>query len=190
MESQVYNTIASLLIILIIFGIPVTIVAIIYGANELIKMYDPKILKTPNDIINTNGSYEQKTINKNYKTRNIMTNCESNFFYKLKQLEQELNVRIQPQVNLGTIIEKTNNTKYRNELFRNIDFGVFTQNYERLLLLIELNDSSHKNYTRAKRDKKVEEICRDANIKLITFYTRYPNTKEYIRNKIIQELSK
>lgn len=69
-----------------------------------------------------------------------MTNAEKDFYQKLKPLEKKY--KIIPQVNLGAIIEKKSSIKYRNELFRNIDYGIFTKDFK-LLLLIELNDSSH-----------------------------------------------
>ncbi len=57
-----------------------------------------------------------------------------------------------------------------------------------ILLLIELNDSSHNKNVRKDRDLKVKKICNDANIKLITFYTKYPNEKDYVINRIKQEI--
>ena len=80
------------------------------------------------------------------------------------------------------------NSRYNTELFRNIDFGIFNADYSKLLLLIELNDESHNNYHRKKRDIKVNDICNKAGIKLITFYTKYSNEKEYVKNRIKQEL--
>ena len=55
--------------------------------------------------------------------------------------------------------------------------------------MIELNDESHNNYHRKKRDIKVRDICNKAGIKLITFYTKYSNEKEYVKSRIIKELN-
>ena len=122
-----------------------------------------------------------------YKQRNFMTPTEILFYNKIKILETEY--KIIPQINIGTIVEKKNKG-YRNELFKNIDFAIFTNDYNKLLLLIELNDSTHNETKRIKRDKRVKEICNSANIKLITFYTKYPNEKEYVLNRIISEIKK
>lgn len=46
-----------------------------------------------------------------------------------------------------------------------------------------------KKTNRIKRDIKVKNICNSANIKLITFYTNYPNNKDYVIKRIKQELS-
>ena len=117
-----------------------------------------------------------------------MTEYEQYFYKILVSLEDELNIKIQPQVNLATILKKENNNKYINELFRNIDFGIFSKDYSKLLLLIEINDKTHKNTERKQRDKKVKEILDNANVKLIKFYSNYPNKKEYVKNRIKKEL--
>lgn len=78
---------------------------------------------------------------------------------------------------MASIIEKKSYYKYNTELFRNIDFGIFDKNTFDILLLIELNDKTHKTASRRKRDLKARNICDNVNIKLITFYTTYPNEK-------------
>ena len=117
------------------------------------------------------------TQNNTYKVKRLMTGFEKYFYDILVELETELGIRIQPQVNLASIVQKETNNYYINELFRNIDFGIFTKDYNELLLLIEINDSSHYLSERIKRDKKVQEILNCADIKLIKFYSEYPNKK-------------
>jgi len=56
--------------------------------------------------------------------------------------------------------------------------------------LIEINDSSHYLPERTERDKKVQEILKCTNIKLIKFYSEYPNKKEYIKTRIKDEILK
>ena len=149
--------------------------------NEIIKFL-AKLLNAQDE----NNKQETKQENL-YKAKNLMTKNELVFYIKLKELEYEY--KIVPQLNLGTVIQKT--TKgYRNELFKNIDFAIFSNDFSKLLLLVELNDSTHKQSKRRKRDKRVKEICSKANIKLITFYTTYPNEKEYVVNRIKQEIKK
>ena len=96
---------------------------------------------------------------------------------------------ILPQINLATIVKK-NNKGYLTELFRNIDFAIFSKDFSELLLLIELNDKTHATNKRKKRDLKVKKICGDCNYKLITFYTTYSNEKDYVVNRIIKEIEK
>lgn len=110
------------------------------------------------------------------------------FYSKLKNIET-LGYKVIPQVNLASIITKQSDSRYNTELFRNIDFGIFDNEYN-LLLLIELNDSSHKQAIRHERDLKVKRSCESAKIKLIFFYTSYPNEEDYIINRILKALEK
>ena len=71
-----------------------------------------------------------------------------------------------------SLYNKHSNDRYRTELF----------------LLIELNDSSHKNISRRDRDLKVKKILNDAGIPLINFYSNYPNEKEYVINRILKTI--
>lgn len=138
-----------------------------------------------------NNEYDENLSNStvNYVPKKFLSNNEYNFLIKFIDLENELHVNIVPQVNLASIITKVSNSKFNTELFRNIDFGIFNADYSKLLLLIELNDESHNNSHRKKRDIKVHEICNKAGIKLITFYTKYSNEKEYVKGRIIKELN-
>lgn len=125
----------------------------------------------------------------NYVPKRFLYNNEYNFLTKFIDLENELHVHIVPQVNLASVITKISDSRFNTELFRNIDFGIFNADYSKLLLLIELNDESHNTYHRKKRDIKVHDICNKAGIKLITFYTKYSNEKEYVKSRIIKEIS-
>lgn len=125
----------------------------------------------------------------NYIPKQFLTNNEYDFLTKFIDLEDELHINIVPQVNLASIIQKVSNSRFNTELFRNIDFGIFSADYSKVLLLIELNDESHNNFHRKKRDMKVHEICNKAGIKLITFYTKYSNEKEYVKGRILKELN-
>lgn len=153
-------------------------------------MLDKIIDKIINWILQILGiSKEQKTEKEEliYNKKNFMTEAELNFYHKIKVLEKEYNII--PQINLGTIVEKQNKG-YRNELFKNIDFAIFDKNFNDILLLIELNDKTHNKTNRKERDLRVKKICSDANIKLITFYTKYSNEKEYVLKRILEEINK
>lgn len=119
-----------------------------------------------------------------YFKKSIMTNCELDFYKKIEYFN--VDYVVVPQLNLATVINK-NGSRYHNELFRNIDFAIFSKNFE-LLLLIELDDKSHNKINRKDRDLKVKKICNDAKIRLIKFYTIYPNEKNYVVNRIKKEL--
>ena len=89
----------------------------------------------------------------NYIPKQFLTNNEYDFLTKFIDLEDELHINIVPQVNLASIIQKVSNSRFNTELFRNIDFGIFSADYSKVLLLIELNDESHNNFHRKKRYK-------------------------------------
>ena len=59
-----------------------------------------------------------------------------------------------------------------------------------MLLLIELNDGTHKLKKRKNRDAKIKKICNAAGIPLLFFYTKYPNEKDYVINRIRNIINK
>lgn len=133
-----------------------------------------------------NESIEVK--NRYYVSKSFMTPSEYKFYLTLSPLLSKYN--IVPQVNLASIINKISNDRYSSELYRNIDYGIFTKDYSKLLLLIELNDSSHNEKRRRDRDLKVKKICNDAGIKLMTFFTKYPNEESYVIQRILNAVEK
>ncbi len=124
-----------------------------------------------NNIFNNDKKLE--TI---YKKKSIMTKAEMSFYNKIKCLEPEY--KVIPQVNLAT------------DLFRNIDFAIFDNNLDAVLLLIELNDGTHNLKKRKRRDYKIKKICKAAGIPLLFFYTKYPNEKDYVINRIKDVINK
>lgn len=142
-----------------------------------------KILKYFGLIQEENKERRKDTI---YIQKPIMTEYEYRFYQILKELENKY--IIVPQLNLAAVIKKVNNNRYYSELFRNIDFAIFSKDYKKLLLLIEINDQTHDRYKRQDRDLKVKKTCNEVNVKLISFYTKYPNEKNYVINRIEKEI--
>ena len=122
--------------------------------------------------------------------KEFMTAHEFQYYEMFKPLESEFNIIIQPQVSLISIIQRDTyyGAKYPKELNRLVDFAVFTQKYD-LILLIEIGDNSHKKRERFIRDIYVKKICNEANIRLI-FYNPSKFINEFeaqnrLRNEII-----
>ena len=92
------------------------IIGLIGGAINQILFENTKIEKVKKQIENNEKVYTRK---------DYLTETEKNFYRKLKKLEPQY--KVIPQINLSTIINKTSNTKYHKELYRNIDYGIFTQ---------------------------------------------------------------
>lgn len=156
----------------------------ILGILCIIRYIYSNFFKSKNILLKTNNT--KLNYQKTYIKKSFMTNCEKEFYNKLKDLNNDYLVI--PQVNLATIINKKSKSLYQNELFKNIDFGIFDKNTMEILLLIELNDKTHNTYKRKQRDFNVKKICKSANIPLITFYTSYPNEKDYVIKRIRENI--
>lgn len=138
---------------------------------------------TADDPKTVEAQTEQKYILK----PSIMTNCEKDYFNAIREALPSEYI-LQPQVNLASIIDKVKKKRYCNELFRNIDFGIFDQSYMPIAL-IEINDKTHRTEkSRMARDYKVKDICKEAKIPLIAFWTNYGVNKDYIAKRIKEVL--
>lgn len=142
---------------------------------SLFKKFFANKEQTENPNQNKNFTYKKK--------KYFMTKNEYELFNKLKLATQERQLIVQPQVNLATVIEKVGEYKYQNELYRNLDFCIFNKSYCPILA-IELNDETHKQADRAKRDYKVREILKTAGLPLLTLYTDKTNEVDYIKKRI------
>lgn len=95
---------------------------------------------------------------------------------------------VQPQINLASIINKNSDCAFHNELFRNIDACIFDMTYKPIVL-IEINDISHNDNRRKSRDLKVKNICEEAGIKLVTFWTKYGVNQDYISKTVNEAIN-
>lgn len=112
----------------------------------------------------------------------LITETERSFFTAIKKVLPE-GYFLQPQINLASIIRRTDNFKFQNELYRNVDACIFDKGY-RPILLIEINDDTHKLPERRARDHKVKDICEEAGIPIVTFWTSYGINPEYIQKRM------
>lgn len=120
--------------------------------------------------------------------KSLLTDCEKQFFYVIKETLPDGYILV-PQVNLASIIRKLGDFKYQNELYRNVDGCIFTADY-RPVAVIEINDNTHNEYKRKQRDAKVKEICEEAGIQIVTFWTSYGVNPQYIAKRIAEALAK
>lgn len=126
-------------------------------------------------------------VNAEYSKKQLLTTTEVLFYKKLQNVAKALNLEVIPQINLASIINKENKG-YQTELFRNVDFGLFDDNYN-VVLLIELNDKTHLSNNRQERDSKVNLICEKAGIKILTFWVMTDNNENEIRTSIINAIN-
>lgn len=145
------------------FLIVVSIIAVlvlVFAVTKIVKNKKQVVDNDPKDI-------EEEKEEQIYFRKKFLTTYEQKLYQMLLDNFDD-NYYIYPQINLASIINKKSNTKYfAGELFRNIDFGIFDSDFN-VLLLIELNDFSHKSIARKERDEKVRKILNNANIQLIT----------------------
>lgn len=192
-----YNEGPSGIILYIWFLFIYLIIYIMKNKNKINNEVKHKINmnKVDNKIINTTRIIPTSPIQNTapvkttyfYKQRRFMSVSEMFFYNKIAVLNEYYNVI--PQINLATIVKKYPNSRYISELFRNIDFAIFTKDYSRLLLLIELNDKTHNYGYRKMRDEKVYKICKSANINLINFKASDINDKDEVIKKILYEIN-
>ena len=120
------------------------------------------------------------------KKISLISHCEQKYYNVIKTA-LPTGYCVFPQVNLSAFIERTDDYKYRNELFRNVDFLVTSDQFSPMFI-IEINDQTHLTKERKERDEKVQKICEEAGIQVIRFWTSYGVNPEYIQNKIEETL--
>lgn len=117
----------------------------------------------------------------------LMSKTENDFYQAIKQSVPEGYI-VFPQMNLAAFIKRTDNARFHNELFRNVDFLITDSEYMPKTI-IEINDNSHLTPERQERDEKVRNICEEAGIPIITFWTKFGVNSDYISSKLKAMLS-
>lgn len=112
----------------------------------------------------------------------LMSNAERDFYHAIFASLPE-GYHVFPQVNLATFITRTDDARYHNELFRNVDF-LITDSAYRPRFVIEINDQTHLNYDRKERDEKVRKICEEAGVPILKLWTSYGVNVGYIKGRI------
>lgn len=139
---------------------------------------------------NTQNKTEAKAESKKYRLKKHLMTKNELYFYEILTKNFNSSFIIQPQVALSSIIEKnkTFEKEYQNELYRIVDFVIFDKRNFSPLLIVEINDETHYIQKRQERDKKIEQICNQAGINIMKFWTKYENKEEYVVNRISNEL--
>jgi hypothetical protein len=118
----------------------------------------------------------------------LISKSEQAFFAAIKSSVPD-GYFVFPQINLASFIDRTDDARFRNELYRNVDFLLTDSEYQPKIV-IEINDQTHLTPDRKERDEKVQKICEEAGIPIIKLWTSYGVNPEYIRTKITETLSK
>lgn len=131
------------------------------------------------DEININFLYERK--------QSLLTDTEKRFLKCIQEVLPEGYI-LHMQSNLATFIQRTDNARYKNELFRNVDFLITDTAYTPMCV-IEINDETHHQKSRRERDLRVQKICEEAGIPIINLWTKYGVKPSYIEKKIKETLT-
>ncbi len=118
------------------------------------------------------------------RKRAVLTGPEREFYRLLKELLSPEHFDIYPETALVSVIEKLTQSGYRNELFRVADFCIADCKTAEPLVLIEINDASHRRADRAERDRKVAEICERAGLPLVTFSLSEARDESFVRKAL------
>lgn len=111
----------------------------------------------------------------------IMTRNESEFFNLLNEILQD-KYNVFPQIHLSAILdEKIKGQNWKGALSsidrKSVDFVICDKQNQKILVAIELDDSTHERPDRVIRDEKVESILEKAGIKLLRFKINTPHTE-------------
>lgn len=130
--------------------------------------------------INYNEEYEKKEY--------LLTPTELKFYKVLKNITNEQNLLICPQVALYEIIQNKDFKDFNRIASKTIDF-VITEPNLRIKFCIELDDYSHNQPKRKKRDAFVNKLFNDTNVKLIRIPVQNYYNKEELKNIITKGLA-
>lgn len=117
----------------------------------------------------------------------LISKSEVEFYNALKQNIPE-GYCIFPQINLASFVNRTDDARFHNELFRNVDFLITDSEYCPKII-VEINDNTHLTPERKERDEKVKNICEEAGIPIVKLWTTYGVNSQYIGNKISETLA-
>lgn len=145
---------------------------------------------------NKNAEPEQSKYELNYSMyyepkRYITTKNEQEFYTILLEIAKEIDVLVLAQVSLYNIIKTKENLNYKTKTIyfnkissKSIDFVLVRKKDNKILLCIELDDSTHNNIKRQQRDFFINKLFKDLEIKLL----RYPVYKKYYKETLKRKI--
>ena len=98
--------------------------------------------------------------------KSLITANEQQFFKALKEIVPQ-GYHVFPQINLAAFITD----------------AAFAPK-----IAVEINDPTHHEYERRKRDEKVAAICAEAGVPIVTLWTNYGVNREYMQKRITETL--
>lgn len=144
----------------------------------------------------SNNKMNEINYSKYYKPRRYITTLNELHFYEvLLEIAKELDLVLFCQVSLYSIIEPKENLDYstRIKFFnkinrKSIDFVLADKKTCRVRLCIELDDSTHNQKKRIKRDEFLDQLFKQLEINLLRYPVYSVYYKETLKNKVLQNM--
>ena len=130
----------------------------------------------------------QDDLSKYRKKTYVMTKNELIFYRVLKQVINELELSVFPQVHLEEIIEVIDgNNRDRNKIkSRSIDYTIVENNKCKIIACIELDDSTHEKQSVKKKDEIRNNLFKKVGIPLHRIKIQNNYNKDELK-KFLQE---
>lgn len=127
-----------------------------------------------------------------YRKKHLVSNREFIFYNELKMIARKLNLCILCKIRVADLVEVygTNNNSEYYKYFgkiksKHIDFALANQENLDIILLIEIDDSSHDKKDRKERDEFVNSVYEKCGYKILHIRDTIL-LEEKIKNKIIE----
>lgn len=124
-----------------------------------------------------------------YISRNkLLTDTERRLYFCLKEIFKDSNIVIFPKVRLIDIVDVL---PHSDKVYlwkiqaKHIDFVLCNENDSKILLCLELNDSSHRSQDRIERDVFVSNVLNTVNIPIVFL----PVQRYYEPNEVYEKIS-
>lgn len=114
----------------------------------------------------------------------LLTPTELKFYKVLKEVTDEMELMICPQVSLYEIVNSKEYKGFNKIARKTIDF-VITEPNLKIKCCIELDDYTHNRQSRIKRDDFINALFEDVGIKLFHAEVKQYYDKEKIKNAIM-----
>ena len=109
------------------------------------------------------------------------------FYRLLKQITDELNLVVCPQVALYQVVQNKNFKDFNKIQNKSIDFVIAEPNLK-IKLCIELDDYTHRREKRIKRDEFLNKLFNNLEIKLLRIPVQNYYNLEELKKKIEESL--
>lgn len=157
----------------------IILVIIITVLEKKINNVNSNNEKVDFSVTNYNEKYE--------KVDYLLTKNELKFYRILKQVTNKLGYSLFCQVALYEIVKSKNYKDFNKIKSKSIDF-VITQENCKILLCIELDDTSHERNNRIERDNFINQLFKDLDIKLLRIQLQNFYNMEELENKIKESI--